>query len=164
MKEEIKMPEVNAIIENSQTAVTITDREIELLKNSVLKTLEYENFEGKAEVNITLTDNDEIKKLNNEFRKIDRETDVLSFPLCENGEYDINYSTGAKLLGDIVISVEKAKEQAAEYGHSFEREISFLTVHSTLHLLGYDHINSEEEEKVMFKKQDDVMKILKLER
>lgn len=164
MKEEIKMPEVNAIIENSQTVVTITDREIELLKNSVLKTLEYENFEGKAEVNITLTDNDEIKKLNNEFRKIDRETDVLSFPLCENGEYDINYSTGAKLLGDIVISVEKAKEQAAEYGHSFEREISFLTVHSTLHLLGYDHINSEEEEKVMFKKQDDVMKILKLER
>lgn len=164
MKEEIKMPEVNAIIENSQTAVTITDREIELLKNSVLKALEYENFEGKAEVNITLTDNDEIKKLNNEFRKIDRETDVLSFPLCENGEYDINYSTGAKLLGDIVISVEKAKEQAAEYGHSFEREISFLTVHSTLHLLGYDHINSEEEEKVMFKKQDDVMKILKLER
>lgn len=164
MKEEIKMPEVNAIIKNSQTAVTITDREIELIKNSVLKTLEYENFEGKAEVNITLTDNDEIKKLNNEFRKIDRETDVLSFPLCENGEYDINYSTGAKLLGDIVISVEKAKEQAAEYGHSFEREISFLTVHSTLHLLGYDHINSEEEEKVMFKKQDDVMKILKLER
>lgn len=164
MKEEIKMPEVNAIIENSQTAVTITEKEIELLKNSVLKTLEYENFEGKAEVNITLTDNAEIKKLNNEFRKIDKETDVLSFPLCENGEYDINYSTGAKLLGDIVISVEKAKEQAAEYGHSFEREISFLTVHSTLHLLGYDHINSEEEEKIMFKKQDDVMKILKLER
>ena len=93
-----------------------------------------------------------IKELNSQYRNIDKETDVLSFPLGENGEYDTNLDTGAKLLGDIVISVEKAIEQADTYNHSLQREIGFLTVHSMLHLLGYDHMTPEEAS-VMEKKQ-----------
>ena len=105
-----------------------------------------------------------IKEINNEFRNINKSTDVLSFPLGENGVYDINYSNGAKQLGDIVISVEKAVSQAEEYGHSLTREIAFLTVHSVLHLLGYDHVTSEQDEKEMFKKQEEVLSILDIKR
>ena len=96
-------------------------------------------FEKPAEVSISFVDNQEIKQLNAEFRSRDMETDVLSFPLGENGVFDKNEDTGAYMLGDIVISVEKAVSQAKLYGHSFQREMGFLTVHSMLHLLGYDH-------------------------
>ena len=91
-------------------------------------------------------------------RDIDRETDVLSFPLGddENG-YEVDPDTDAIMLGDIVISLEKAKQQAEEYGHSYRREVAFLLTHSLFHLLGYDHVNSEEEEKEMFGKQDKVL-------
>ena len=110
------------------------------------------------------TDDEEIKMLNTEHRKIEIATDVLSFPLGENGIYDTNPENGAKMLGDIVISVEKVIEQAEEFGHSFEREIAFLTVHSMLHLLGYDHVTSEEEEKEMFAKQDMILDALGITR
>ena len=86
-------------------------------------------------------------------RNIDRETDVLSFPLGENGEYDVDMFNNALLLGDIVISLEKAFEQAEEYGHSAEREVAFLTVHSMLHLLGYDHI--EESDRVIMRDREE---------
>ncbi|MCR5523844.1 MAG: rRNA maturation RNase YbeY [Clostridia bacterium] len=123
-----------------------------------------EEFDGKAEVSVTFVDDERIRELNNEFRKIDSSTDVLSFPLGENGVYDINYDTGAKLLGDIVISVPHAVAQAEEYGHSLEREIGFLIVHSMLHLLGYDHVNGGLEEVRMREKEETVLTKLGLKR
>lgn len=164
MKKEKEMVNIITLFENNQSKYKITEKEIEIVKKSIFETLNYESFSGVAEVNITFTDNEQIKVLNNNFRSVNKETDVLSFPLGENGVYDINYSNGAKQLGDIVISVEKAINQSVEYGHSFERELSFLTVHSTLHLLGYDHVNSKEEENLMFGKQDEIMKVLKISR
>ena len=98
-----------------------------------------------------------VLELNKQYRNIDKETDVLSFPLGENGEYDINHDTGAKLLGDIVISVPKAVEQAEMYNHPLQREIGFLTVHSMLHLLGYDHENGGLEAVHMREKEETVL-------
>lgn len=112
----------------------------ELITNCCIAVLECEQFDSPASVDITLVSNRRIREYNREFRNIDRETDVLSFPMGENGEYDVDPETECCLLGDIVISLEKAASQAEEYGHSFEREVGFLTVHSMLHLLGYDHI------------------------
>ena len=123
-----------------------------------------ENFEGSAQVSVTFTDDERIHALNKEYRGIDKSTDVLSFPLGENGVYDKDISTGASLLGDIVISVDHAIAQAQEYGHSLEREIGFLTVHSMLHLLGYDHVNGGVEEVRMREKEEEVLTELGLKR
>ncbi len=103
--------------------------------------------------NIILVDNNYIRKLNKEYRGIDSYTDVISFAL-EDADDEIKMDF--RVLGDIYISVDKAKEQANEYGHSFLRELSFLTVHGLLHLLGYDHM-TEEDEIVMFKKQEKIL-------
>ncbi len=103
--------------------------------------------------NIIIVDNNYIQKLNREYRKIDSPTDVISFALEDND--DINYSP-IRLLGDIYISLDKAKEQAKEYNHSLLRELSFLAVHGLLHLLGYDHMNKEDE-KIMFEKQERIL-------
>jgi len=100
-----------------------------------------EGFEGSAQVDISLVDDEEIRTINREHRKVDAITDVLSFPLGENGKYDQDPVSGAYMLGDIVISMERAQEQAAQYGHTLQREVAFLTVHSMLHLLGYDHVD-----------------------
>lgn len=129
--------------------------------NAVLR---QENFEGSAEISVTFVNNEQIHKLNLEHRNIDRETDVLSFPLGENGVYDINLDTGAKMLGDIVISIEKAVAQAEEYGHPLQREIAFLTVHSLLHLLGYDHEGGGLEAVRMREKEESVLTQLGLKR
>ncbi len=112
-----------------------------LLRRACSAALDYENFPEKAEVNVSFVDDEQIHELNLNFRNIDKSTDVLSFPLGENGEYDTNPETGLKMLGDIVISVEHAVVQAEEFGHTLNREMAFLTVHSMLHLLGYDHVN-----------------------
>lgn len=112
-----------------------------LLRRSCSAVLEYEQFDGNAEVTITFTDDEQIHELNLTHRKIDSATDVLSFPLGEGGVYDINPETGNKMLGDVVISVEHAVAQAEEFGHTLNREMSYLTVHSILHLLGYDHVS-----------------------
>ncbi|MBP1930532.1 rRNA maturation RNase YbeY [Ammoniphilus resinae] len=117
---------------------------IEMLKQLLQKGAEMEKVEEK-EVVVTLVDNEQIKQLNREFRNLDKPTDVLSFPLDEEDS-----------LGDIIISIPRAKEQATEYGHSFERELGFLTIHGFLHLLGYDH-HTEEEEKEMFGKQEKIL-------
>ncbi len=122
--------------------------------NAVLIT---ERFSDQAEVNVTFVDDEEIKKLNTEFRNIEKFTDVLSFPLGENGIYDTNPENGAKMLGDIVISVDRAVKQAESYGHSLQREIAFLTVHSMLHLLGYDHVNGGLEQMKMREKEEEVL-------
>ena len=105
-----------------------------------------------------------VKEYNKEYRDIDKSTDVLSFPLGENGVYDTNPETNNKMLGDIVISLEKAQEQAEEFGHSFEREIAFLTVHSMLHLLGYDHVNGGMEQGHMREREETVLAKLGLQR
>ena len=110
-----------------------------LIRRCCAASLAEERFQGSAEVSVSFLDNAQIRQLNAEFRNIDSATDVLSFPLGQDGVYDVNPETGAKLLGDIVISLERADEQAQTFGHSLRREIGFLTVHSMFHLLGYDH-------------------------
>ena len=108
-------------------------------------------------VSVILVKKRKIHEINRDYRGIDRPTDVLSFPLGENGEYDVNPATGAFLLGDIVISAETAVRQADLYGHGLEREIAFLTVHSMLHLLGYDHVNGGMEQAVMREKEEAIL-------
>lgn len=133
-----------------------------LIRKSCIATLKLEGFEDSAEVNVTLVNDEKIKEMNTKFRKIESSTDVLSFPLGENGVYDVNPETGAKMLGDIVISVEHAYAQADLYGHGLEREIAFLTVHSMLHLLGYDHEKGGLEKTVMREKEEKVLDALGL--
>lgn len=134
MKDKIKV-----IITNNQKAVRIPTGVRMLIRRCCNAVLIGEDFKGSAEISVTIVDNNDIHELNLKHRNIDRPTDVLSFPLGVDGVYDINNDTGAQMLGDIVISIEKAIEQAELYGHSLDREIAFLTVHSMLHLLGYDH-------------------------
>ena len=134
-----------------------------LIRRSVIAALEYEGYENDCEISITLTDNKGIHAINKQFRNIDAPTDVLSFPLVEYEETEEPPVDEENMLGDIIISLERAEEQANEFGHSFEREVSFLTVHSMLHLLGYDHVNSEEEDMEMRRRQSEIMKNLGLE-
>ena len=147
---------VRVVISDTQKQVRIPSGLRMLIRRACIAVLRNEKFKGSSEVSVTFVDNAEIKKLNAEFRNMDAETDVLSFPLGVDGEYDINQETGAKLLGDVVISMEKAQEQADLYEHSFEREVCYLTVHSMLHLLGYDHM-APAEKSVMRMKEETVM-------
>ncbi len=144
-------------IKNKEKSIKLPENYRTLIRKACNATLCYENFFDLAEVNLTIVNDAEIKRLNNEFRGFDNSTDVLSFPLGEDGVYDLNPETNALMLGDIVISAEHAVSQAEAYGHSLEREIAFLTVHSMLHLLGYDHVNNELQEKEMFKKQEEIL-------
>ncbi len=127
------------LITNQQKKVKIPSGLRILIRRSCNAVLEFEGFEQPAEISVTFVDNAEIQTLNAQYRGKDMPTDVLSFPLGEDGKYDVDQDTGACLLGDIVISMEKAMEQADLYGHPLQREVAFLTVHSMLHLLGYDH-------------------------
>lgn len=125
-----------------------------------------EGLEGDLEVSLTFVTNEEIREINREYRGKDTPTDVISFAMEEQGEGEIEIigdEDFPTVLGDIVISVERAKEQAEEYGHPYRRELGFLTVHGFLHLLGYDHMN-EEDEKVMFGKQDEILNSFGLRR
>ncbi len=126
-------------ITNKQKAVKVPSGLRILIRRSCHAVLEAEHFEGPAEISVTFVDDAEIHRLNLEYRGKDQATDVLSFPLGQDGQYDVNQETGAAMLGDIVISMERAVEQAALYGHTLQREVAFLTVHSMFHLLGYDH-------------------------
>ncbi|MDO5603160.1 MAG: rRNA maturation RNase YbeY [Oscillospiraceae bacterium] len=126
-------------ITNKQKAVKIPSGLRILIRRCCNAVLEEEGFDKPAEVSVSFVDNGQIAELNAQYRDKPQPTDVLSFPLGENGEYDINNETGACMLGDVVISMEKAVEQAALYGHTLQREVAFLTVHSMYHLLGYDH-------------------------
>lgn len=129
---------------NEQSDVEISDELISLLKSAAVSVLKNENLSGKFEISLTFCSEEEIKLLNSEHRGIDKVTDVLSFPLGEDGEYPQNLSNSAYVLGDIVICAKRAVEQAKEYGHSKEREFAFLCAHSVLHLLGYDHMDENE--------------------
>ena len=138
-----------------------TARLIRLAAKAAFARFDYP-FDGQ--VTVTITDNEGIRAFNKEFRDIDAPTDVLSFPLGEDGEYDQNPATGAYMLGDIVISLERAKAQAEEYGHTFQREVGYLTVHSMLHLLGYDHVEGGLEAVRMREKEEAVMRSIGLPR
>lgn len=142
-----------------------TDIEVnEKLINDVIKeSLRYENVSNNCEISVTIVDNEEIHSINLKHRGIDRPTDVLSFPLIDFEKESLPDDGSKIYLGDIIISIERAIEQAKEYGHSIDREIGFLTAHSMLHLLGYDHM-VEEEEKIMFKKQEEILNNLNLRR
>ena len=160
--------ELRINIENEQENMQVTEDMESILSSVVKKALEYEGIEENCEVNILLTDNESIKEINNEQRNIDSATDVLSFPylMIEDGELLVSeedYYDGYLQIGDIVISLERAKEQSVEFGHSFEREIGFLTCHSVLHLLGYDH-EEEEEREIMRQKEEAVLELLGLTR
>lgn len=144
---------LRVIITNNQKAVKIPTGMRMLVRRCCHAVLELEEFEGPAEISVTFTDNDEIRKLNAQYRNIDSATDVLSFPMGENGVYDTNIDTGAKILGDVVISVEKAVEQANAFGHTLQREVGYLTAHSVLHLLGYDHIDNMEKVRMREKEE-----------
>lgn len=150
--------------ENEQKKLLIPYKLKMLVRAAVEATLDYEQYGNACEVSVTFTDNAGIHELNKKFRGIDRPTDVLSFPLFdyagESDEPPVDELMG--MLGDIVISLEQAEVQALEYGHSFEREVAFLTVHSMLHLLGYDHETGEEDETDMRRRQTEIMEILGL--
>ena len=123
------------LITNEQNAVKIPSGLRILIRRSCNAVLDFEKFDGPAEISVTFVDNRRIQELNKQYRDKDAATDVLSFPMGENGEYDIDEDNGCKILGDIVISMERAMEQAELYGHSLQREVAYLTVHSMLHLL-----------------------------
>ena len=133
------MEKIRVIISNRQKAVKIPTGIRMLIRRCCHEVLQLEGFRDSAEISVSFVDNEQIREMNKQYRDKDAETDVLSFPMGENGNYDVNHETGAKILGDIVLSVPKAMEQAKLYGHSLEREIGYLTAHSMLHLLGYDH-------------------------
>ncbi len=141
-----------------------------MLRRTVKTALDAEGVSLACEINIMLTDDAGIQEVNRTMRDIDRATDVLSFPMFDltpgehPGEEDADPDTGLVPLGDMCISVERAKAQAAEYGHSFEREICYLSVHSVLHLLGYDHLDEGEMKRQMRQREEEIMKQLKLER
>lgn len=161
---------LNLVWENEQEKVNITDELCDKIRLSIETTLESEEFCDDVEISLTFTDNDAIREINLETRGKDSATDVLSFPMLEQDEdgtliiYDEDIADGFVLLGDIVISAERAVEQAEEYGHSLIREMCFLAVHSVLHLLGYDHELSEEHEKIQFEKQEQILSKLGITR
>ena len=150
--------------ENEQNTVNIHYALKMLIRETVLETLAYEGMENDTEVSVTFVDDKGIKELKNKFRKKDAPTDVLSFPLFDyEGDSDEPlFDELSNNLGDIVISLERAIAQANEFGHSFEREVAFLVAHSMLHLLGYDHETSDEDDADMRKRQSDIMERLGL--
>lgn len=150
------MDKIKVIITNKQKDIKIPTGLRMLIRRCCNAVLKMEEFQGSVEVSVTLVNNQQIKELNSIYRNKDRVTDVLSFPMGENGKYDTDPTTGAKILGDIVISMETAVEQAERFDHTLQREVGYLTAHSMLHLLGYDHEDGlervhmrEKEEKVM---------------
>ncbi len=146
---------MNILFDNRQGEVDFSEKLEEFLRKVVSYTLEKEGVSPKAEVSISFVNNIEIHHLNLTYRGVDRPTDVLSFPQYE----DFHELKQLACLGDIVISIEKAREQAVDYEHSFEREMAYLTVHSIYHLLGYDH-DTEENTKRMREKEEEVLQAL----
>jgi probable rRNA maturation factor len=138
------------------------EKTIELVLDECFKTEGLENT--KLYISVTLTNPENIRKLNNEYRKIDRETDVLSFPMFEKAEIpSLKEMEYEEAIGDIVISIERVKEQAIEYGHSFERELAYMVVHGFYHLMGEDHIE-ESDKVIMREKEENVLNKLKIVR
>lgn len=157
------MDKLKVYIENRQKEVKIPSGMRLLVRRCCNATLVAENFNGSAEVNVTFVDDVQIKELNVQYRNKDSSTDVLSFPMGESGKFDLDPDTGAYVLGDIVISLEHAVAQAEKYGHSMQREVGFLTVHSMLHIMGYDHEKGGVEAMHMREREDQIMAALGLD-
>ena len=163
MKEVQKKMSVKVNISLKQKKIKLPTGTRLLIRKACIATLKFEGLkEDNYEVDVSIVNDEMIREMNKEFRNIDSATDVLSFPLGEDGVYDVNPETEAKMLGDIVISVDHALHQADLYGHGIEREIAFLTVHSMLHLLGYDHVNGGIEQARMRDKEESVLEALGL--
>lgn len=145
---------INILFDNRQDIMDITEENKLAIKDAIITTLKVEKANNDYEVSVSFVTNEEIKELNRIYRNVDNETDVLSFPMDDEFE-------GLYLLGDIVLSTQKIIEQANDFGHSLEREMVYLTVHSTLHLLGYDHM-FEEEKTEMRNKEKTIMQKLQL--
>lgn len=143
---------------NEQKDMPIGAAEKKVIREAINETLLMEEFDRTCEVSVAVVDEAKIRALNATYREVDAVTDVLSFP---DGSTDLD--TGVVLLGDVVLCARRAKEQADQFGHSFERELGYLTCHSVLHLLGYDHVDSEADEKIMRNKQTEVMRRMGLE-
>jgi probable rRNA maturation factor len=155
---------IRIYFENEQDKRTVSEYLKRLLRRAIRATLASEGFTHRCELSVTLTDNEGIHALNREYRGIDRPTDVLSFPQFDfYGGEALPEGDETVSLGDIVLSLERAEEQAREFGHSFSREAAFLTVHSVLHLLGYDHELGDAEDADMRSRQRNVMKAIGLE-
>lgn len=162
--------------ENRQDKLEVTEDFIERLSNVCDFSLKEEGVECQYQISLLFVDNEEIREINNETRNIDRATDVLSFPMLDfedkkvfnemylNYDFDETFKDGDELiLGDMVLSLERALEQSDEYGHSYEREVSYLVVHSILHLLGYDHME-EDDKKRMRKREEEILNKLQIRR
>ena len=157
------MGKVKVMITNNQTEIKIPVGIRLLVRKCCHAVTEYEGFNEDFEVSVSFVDDKQIHELNKEHRNIDRPTDVLSFPAFTDEGFEVNPENDAIILGDIVISLEKAKAQSEEYGHSMKRETAFLIAHSLFHLLGYDH-ETPDEEKEMFGKQEKVLQRLGITR
>lgn len=140
-------------IDNRQDSYPVTKEMEDLIEKVIYECFKVEDISDDYEISLSFVDNDEIRELNREYRGVDRETDVLSFPM------DDDFLVPVPLLGDIIISMEKAHEQSQAFGHSIEREVAYLVCHSMYHLFGYDHLN-EEDKNIMREKEKKVMKNL----
>lgn len=146
---------IDVLFDNRQDIMEITEEHMLEIEKAVKAVLKVEKCEGDFEVSVSFVSNGEIRELNREYRNVDSETDVLSFPM-DDDEFN-----GIIILGDIVLSTQKIIEQAKDFGHSLEREMLYLTVHSMLHLLGYDHMNTTEKEEMRLREKD-IMKELQI--
>lgn len=133
------MEKIKVVINDNQKAVKIPTGLRMNVRRACTAVLQTENVQDSVQISVTFVNNDEIRELNKKYRNKDSATDVLSFSTSNDGDYDVDPETGMTILGDVVMSLEKAKENADKYGHSLQQEVGFLTVHSVLHLLGYDH-------------------------
>lgn len=159
------MAKLKVYVKNNQTEVKVPVGIRLLIRRCCQAVLITEKFNKDAEVSVSFVSNNEIKNLNRIYRNKDSVTDVLSFPLTgDDGSVEVNPETGAVLLGDVVISLETAVKQAQSFGHSLEREVGFLTVHSMLHLLGYDHETSQLDQRIMREKEESVLEKLGISR
>lgn len=152
--------EVEILYDDRQDKMQISDENIDTIKKTVIACLETEELDGSYEISVSFVTNEEIRELNKQYRNVDSETDVLSFPLDDEDD-DFTMDGDAILLGDIVLSTEKIIEQAKDFGHSLEREMLYLVAHSTLHLLGYDHINDKDKSE-MRQREKEIMKKLSI--
>lgn len=148
------MRRLRVAFNDEQELIDITAEFKKLLKNCCRCALVEADFDENSEISVSFVDNERIREINRDFRNIDSPTDVLSFPMADNCEFDINPDSECYTLGDIIISTERASQQAGEIGHSVEREIAFLVVHSMLHLLGYDHHGEEDEDTMEMRRME----------
>jgi probable rRNA maturation factor len=152
---------MNFLLDNEQSEYTVSTELEQLVEAVVVKTLEMEEFDPNVEVSVTFVSAQRIKELNKEYRSKDSVTDVLSFPQYTDEGFEV-YEDEPIMIGDVVICLERAAQQAQDYGHSFEREVAYLMCHSVLHLLGYDHMD-DEEKALMRSREELVMSAMGLE-